>query len=681
MNFDSYKEEVSQIAIGKKMPDAVYLHRDALLFLSDNLRDEVSSVESTHSSDFEWNIVKLYRRDHRISFLNYPDFFEDSYPALDASLTVDLVRAKSRKTSYKNSENPPILHRKETFISECHPHYKVAKSITQEGEEIGLYANTKRIGYRKNWEKLIADKGYVLIDGHLARGDHKLAQAHIDTDRETSIKRHRTAINRDRLSSPMQGLARHGFLEGRLSVFDYGCGKGDDLLELEAHGLDVSGWDPVFKPDAKKQSADIVNLGFVINVIEDREERVSVLKDASGLAKKLLVVSAMLGRESTIGQFKSYKDGVITSRDTFQKYYSQAELKEFIESAVGEQAFAVAPGVFFIFNDELEAQTFLSNRQRVQRNWRQLTVRPAKSKTVDIEKYVEENRDLIEGFWNCCLSLGRLPANDEYERSEELRRKLGSHGRAFEAIGDLFDREEFSQAREDRIEDLVVYMALSFFGRRKAYKKMPASLQRDIKSFFGKQSIALEIAKKSLFSIAKVEAITEACFAAREQLQEGRLESDHSYVIHRSALSRLPGILRIYVGCALELYGDLDGVDLIKIHMQSGKVSLMIYDEFTKKLPILKQRIKIKLREQAIDWFYYDNESKQQPLYLKSAYLNPEHPAFVKQQEFDRAILNVPGIDLSEYGPSYLELNSMIEASGQKLASLVGNKFDYATDV
>ena len=46
-------------------------------------------------------------------------------------------------------------------------------------------------------------------------------------------------------------------------------------------------------------SQDIVNLGFVINVIEDREERADALLKAYALSKKLLVVSAMIASEPT----------------------------------------------------------------------------------------------------------------------------------------------------------------------------------------------------------------------------------------------------------------------------------------------------------------------------------------------------------------------------------------------
>jgi DNA phosphorothioation-associated putative methyltransferase len=123
---------------------------------------------------------------------------------------------------------------------------------------------------------------------------------------KVKVERHLTAIDRDKLSAPMQALARHNYLAGNYSVFDYGCGKGDDVRELEAHGLDVSFWDPVYHSDGTKRRADIVNLGYVINVIEDRKERDQVLRDAFKFAEKILAVSAMLAGDATIGQFAPY---------------------------------------------------------------------------------------------------------------------------------------------------------------------------------------------------------------------------------------------------------------------------------------------------------------------------------------------------------------------------------------
>ena len=48
-------------------------------------------------------------------------------------------------------------------------------------------------------------------------------------------------------------LCIHDMMDGEYSVFDYGCGKGNDVRELEAHGLDVTFWDPVYHPDRAKR--------------------------------------------------------------------------------------------------------------------------------------------------------------------------------------------------------------------------------------------------------------------------------------------------------------------------------------------------------------------------------------------------------------------------------------------
>ena len=86
----------------------------------------------------------------------------------------------------------------------------------------------------------------------------------------------------------MQALARHNYLNDDYSVLDYGCGKGDDVRELEAHGIDVTGWDPVHRPNEEYSNRDIVNLGFVLNVIEDRQERTETLINAWKHADKII---------------------------------------------------------------------------------------------------------------------------------------------------------------------------------------------------------------------------------------------------------------------------------------------------------------------------------------------------------------------------------------------------------
>lgn len=68
-------------------------------------------------------------------------------------------------------------------------------------------------------------------------------------------------------------------------------------------------------------------------------------------------------------------------------------------------------------------------------------------------------------------------------------------------------------------------------------------------------------------------------------LDTGKIEGDHSWTIHIDYVNQLPPVLRTYIGCATQLYGDLYYVDMIKIHMQSNKVSLMRYDDDLKVPP------------------------------------------------------------------------------------------------
>ena len=93
----------------------------------------------------------------------------------------------------------------------------------------------------------------------------------------SSVERHKTAIRRDNLSRPLNALGRHGYLKGQYTVFDYGCGHGDDVRRLKANGVHASGWDPYYAPDNAKREADIVNVGYVVNVIDDEAERAAVL--------------------------------------------------------------------------------------------------------------------------------------------------------------------------------------------------------------------------------------------------------------------------------------------------------------------------------------------------------------------------------------------------------------------
>lgn len=115
------------------------------------------------------------------------------------------------------------------------------------------------------------------------------------------IQRHKTAIRRGDFSRPVKCLLRDGLVGKDSTFFDYGCGRGEDIERLSVEGVTCSGWDPAFRPGLPVKDADIVNLGYVINVIEDPEERAATLRKAWSLCRHLLVASAQ-GNRSRSGE-------------------------------------------------------------------------------------------------------------------------------------------------------------------------------------------------------------------------------------------------------------------------------------------------------------------------------------------------------------------------------------------
>lgn len=661
MDCSAFLRDVAALTLGKRMPDGVYVHVETLQHLPRELRAAVELAQTLAKLDAKaFHVVKLAPRECKLSLLAYPGFFDEPFPILSASWAVDLgVRAVTFR-AYAADANPPILHRKELMLPPDHPRVPELAKLTAEAERLGLFADAKAIGTRDLWEGRLARLG-VRIEGHRLVETRTAATAEAVATAEPSsnpaaspVHRHRTALQRYSLSTPMQALFRHGYLDGRSTVFDYGCGRGDDVRILQALGVDASGWDPHFAPQNDKREADVVNLGFVINVVEDLRERRAAVTGAYALARKVLAVAALIGGRTAFEQHRLFRDGVLTTRGTFQKYFSQQELREYLEDALGREPIAVAPGVFFVFRDDAEEQRFLAARQTQARCLVRLpkvkTERPERPPKVPRLSRWERHRELLEDFWSRCLELGRVPKDAEYARLTELRSLLGSPQTVLTKLRAQHGEASLDAARRVRMEDLLVYLALNVFERRRSFRRLPESLQRDIAGFWGSYAAAQEEATKLLFSLGKTEVIHAACTAAADA-GIGHLDGDHSLQLHASLVPRLPAVLRAYVGCASRLYGEVEAADLVKIHVQSGKLSLMTYDDFAgKPLPRLLERVKIDLRAQRVVFFDYGEAEAVQVLYGKARYVMPDFKRYEEQVGFDAALARL-GIDLSGFGP------------------------------
>src|SRR5262249_52844756 len=138
-----------------------------------------------------------------------------------------------------------------------------------------------------------------------------------------------------------------------------------DQRLLAALGYHASGWDPVHRPDARIEPADVVNLGYVVNVIEKAAERADVLRRAWSLAQDVFIVSARMKPDEYFqGQTYNFADGLLTSRGTFQKFFEQSELRIWIDQVLGVSSVAAAPGVFYIFRNEQARTSFVASRYR-----------------------------------------------------------------------------------------------------------------------------------------------------------------------------------------------------------------------------------------------------------------------------------------------------------------------------
>jgi hypothetical protein len=75
---------------------------------------------------------------------------------------VHLQTFRARSREFADRGNPPILHRKETFLSRDHPLRPKFERLTKAEESKGLLEEGNRIGTRDGWERALTDKGLAL---------------------------------------------------------------------------------------------------------------------------------------------------------------------------------------------------------------------------------------------------------------------------------------------------------------------------------------------------------------------------------------------------------------------------------------------------------------------------------------------------------------------------------------
>ncbi|MBW4580231.1 MAG: hypothetical protein KME42_11750 [Tildeniella nuda ZEHNDER 1965/U140] len=250
------------------------MHISALPSLDPALQTDERSTRRYLQQPIAPTLIKFTTAQPKISYLFYPDFEIDPHPALEQSIQVDLSTGQVSSRDYRDTDNPPVLHRKETFIAPSHPHYNEFAELTRQQDRLGLLTNSREIGTRFGWQQRLAAH-------HVELHGHRLACPLRALNRTPpQIDRHKAALVRIALSKPVRSALEAGLFTAGTTFFDYGCGHGGDVQRMAEQVFEGAGWDPHYQPDTLHVAADVVNLGYAINVIENPAERREALVNA-----------------------------------------------------------------------------------------------------------------------------------------------------------------------------------------------------------------------------------------------------------------------------------------------------------------------------------------------------------------------------------------------------------------
>jgi DNA phosphorothioation-associated putative methyltransferase len=612
--------------IGKRLMGAFYIHISALPLLDKTLQEYEHLARSYLTQPITPTLIKFTTTQPKLSYLFYPEFLTHPHPDLHLSIQVDLITQEVNRRDYRNTDNAPVLHRKETFLAPDHPQYLQFAQLTHQQDALGLLNDSREIGTSIGWQRRLRSRRIELHG-------HSLA-CPLDAPPESSptIDRHKAALVRTSLSKPVRLALESGLFTPETTFFDYGCGHGGDRQRIAEQGYVSAGWDPYYFPDQDCTAAHIVNLGYIINVIEDPAERREALLKSWALTQSVLIVSAQVLIEDRVRGTMIYSDGMITRRNTFQKNYEQEELKFYIDQVLGVDAIPVALGIYFVFRDEAQAQSFRASR------FRSRTTTPRVKASV---RRFEEYRELLAPLMSFVSDRGRLPLADETQSFTALQQEFGTLRRAFQVVLQATNVQEWDAIAEKRRQDLLVYLALSHFSHRPKLRHLTPAVQNDIKGLFGGYQQACTAADLMLMGLGNLNVIEQRC-------QESAIgqKRPNSLWIHVSAIDQLDPLLRLYEGCASRTIGRPQEANIIKFHFRKPKITYLSCPDFdSDPHPALHTSMQIDLQDLHVHYRDYDTTDNPPLFHQKDFLVAPDYPHYEKfakltRQEEDWGLLD-----------------------------------------
>jgi DNA phosphorothioation-associated putative methyltransferase len=449
-----------------------------------------------------------------------------------------------------------------------------------------------------------------------------------------SIQRHRTAIRRLGHSRPVALAQAQGLISSDFSFFDYGCGFGEDIQLLRGSGVQAEGWDPHYRPEIPLSAADCVNLGYVLNVIEDLRERQQTLQAAFDLARRVLVVSVRVDQSLNSGT--EFSDGLVTNSGSFQKIYTQSEFRQYLEAILGRKPYMASLGIAYVFKDESVESAHLA----------QLSITPMKRERADLFSQFAADpagQELAE----TTRKLGRPPLPSEFDQYPALLLRFGSRSRIDRLVSGLLNPQTLAEVRDARRNDILTYFAmLQLRGvRPPPIRLLPPETQADIKLLWPSYKSAMREGQQFLFQLGKPELIREACTSAPVGK---RLPAD--FYLHRSAEESLPALLRVLTFAARQIVGEVD-YNIVKLSMDGRKVSFLKYKDFDEEAhPALLHSVRVHLPSAAYAIRDYSSSENPPILHRKESFVDPLYQSYGAFAELTRQEEDLGLLSRSEIG-------------------------------
>jgi DNA phosphorothioation-associated putative methyltransferase len=343
-----------------------------------------------------------------------------------------------------------------------------------------------------------------------------------------------------------------------------------------------------------------------------------------------------------------------------------------VQFSGGTSPLAVGQGIFLVFRDELEEQRYLLRRQIgfSRREYRSVPKPVTLQKSTANKSVGKLSKTTIQDLATEIRALGRQP--DLSELPKGLVTKLSQTKQslpyaASRAIADI-GHKELEDIVTARTEDLSLHFAMHAFSRRKSYGSFPPELRRDVRAFFGSHKRAYEAGQALLYSIGNQELLLRDAAAAAAagigHLEQGKFQ------FPTDRLQKLSVRLRGYVALAERLAGDLSETNLLRIHINSRKLTALTYSDFeTSFLPRLIARVKVEFDNFDVSIIDHSKENDVRLLYLKSRYMTDTDPQLAEQKAFDQRVLDFKTLNFADEGPSFREFAQTLLKAGVKIPS------------